>query len=292
VNKTEAAGSPQKQNGNDSPNKKRKLDRNLITLEENVDKREKLNNEQGHRLEETEAKKAAKAPVPRIVIKDGEIVIDNGDDDIAGANNNNELQLVSEKKKITTSNSFKNINHSEKWTEEETQKFYRALEIFGTDFSLICKLFPTRNRNQIKNKFLKEERTSKDKIDTIFKKDAKSRNLKKIFRKATDMYSKVVEDERNPESSSKVRIRVLSATTQLTAPKLMAGVVVVVVQVRVVVASFSPIQEPSSREPARTGVIALPALEALMVWTRTSSMTSAVFLLQNSGKGKRRRRCT
>jgi len=97
---------------------------------------------------------------PKIIIKDGKVQIDNShiqNQDIEKPC----LEIVLEKKKITTSNSFKNINHSEKWTEEETKKFYRAIELFGTDFSLITKLFPTRNRNQIKNKFLKEEKVSK-----------------------------------------------------------------------------------------------------------------------------------
>jgi len=93
------------------------------------------------------------------------------------------LEIVLEKKKITTSNSFKNINHSEKWTEEETKKFYRAIELFGTDFSLITKLFPNRNRNQIKNKFLKEEKVSKKKIDLIFQQHNPA-GLKKIYKKA------------------------------------------------------------------------------------------------------------
>jgi len=69
------------------------------------------------------------------------------------------------------------------------------LEIFGTDFSLICKLFPNRNRNQIKNKFLKEERVSKSKIDAIFKKESSERNLNKIYKKATAIYDKVVKSE-------------------------------------------------------------------------------------------------
>ena len=46
--------------------------------------------------------------------------------------------------------SFKQRNHTEKWTEEETRKFLKAIEIFGSDFSMIAKLFPKRNRAQIK----------------------------------------------------------------------------------------------------------------------------------------------
>ena len=58
---------------------------------------------------------------------------------------------------------------SEKWHPEETEKFYKALQIFGTDFSIISKLLPGRTRKQIKNKFNKEEHENSDKIDLILK---------------------------------------------------------------------------------------------------------------------------
>ncbi len=58
---------------------------------------------------------------------------------------------------------------SEKWSTKETEKFYHALQIFGTDFSVIAKLLPGRTRKQIKNKFNKEERENPEKIDLILK---------------------------------------------------------------------------------------------------------------------------
>jgi len=66
--------------------------------------------------------------------------------------------------------SFKQRNHTEKWTKEETAKFYKAIEIFGSDFSMVAKLFPNRNRAQIKNKFRKEEKEKPQDIDQSFKK--------------------------------------------------------------------------------------------------------------------------
>jgi len=143
---------------------KRKLDRSELPTEEMLVKKEKLNNEESFKIEQAVEDKIL---TPKIILKDGKVQIDNSpifNQEIVKPL----LQVVLEKKKITTSNSFKNINHSEKWTEVETKKFYRAIELFGTDFSLITKLFPTRNRNQIKNKFLKEEKVSKKKIDQIF----------------------------------------------------------------------------------------------------------------------------
>jgi hypothetical protein len=158
---------------------KRKTEKNEIPIEEKIVKKEKLNNSEPLKIDQFLEDKIL---APKIIIKDGKVQIDNSsilNQEIEPPR----LEIVLEKKKITTSNSFKNINHSEKWTEEETKKFYRAIELFGTDFSLITKLFPNRNRNQIKNKFLKEEKVSKKKIDSIFKQN-NPENLKKIYKKA------------------------------------------------------------------------------------------------------------
>jgi transcription factor TFIIIB component B'' len=54
--------------------------------------------------------------------------------------------------------SFKNKAQTSKWTTRETRKFYKLLEIFGTDFSMIESAFQTRTREEIKKKFQKEER--------------------------------------------------------------------------------------------------------------------------------------
>lgn len=75
---------------------------------------------------------------------------------------------------------------NERWTPKETHKFYQvgpavcchppcstcyqhaqpgacrvqALETFGTDFSLISEMFPTRPRRSIKSKYLRESKTN------------------------------------------------------------------------------------------------------------------------------------
>ncbi|KAL9978685.1 hypothetical protein ACROYT_G016233 [Oculina patagonica] len=46
----------------------------------------------------------------------------------------------------------------ERWTLEETQKFYKALSQVGTDFSLMGPLFPSRKRRELKAKFKREEK--------------------------------------------------------------------------------------------------------------------------------------
>ncbi|XP_067940891.1 transcription factor TFIIIB component B'' homolog [Watersipora subatra] len=50
------------------------------------------------------------------------------------------------------------------WSERETEQFYKALAAIGTDFSLMCQLFPKRSRAELKKKFKKEERTHLAKV--------------------------------------------------------------------------------------------------------------------------------
>ncbi|GJQ13853.1 hypothetical protein GpartN1_g5644.t1 [Galdieria partita] len=54
---------------------------------------------------------------------------------------------------------------TERWTKEETELFYRGLQQFGTDFSLVAQLFPKRNRKQVKAKFKREEKVAPDRVD-------------------------------------------------------------------------------------------------------------------------------
>lgn len=105
---------------------------------------------------------------PQIVFRDGKLVVEAPLAQVETP----ALQLAETKRSTRlTSMSFRTKNHTAKWTEDETRKFYKSLEIFGADFSLIAKLFPTRNRDQLKNKFNKEEKTNSKKIDDAFKRN-------------------------------------------------------------------------------------------------------------------------
>ena len=47
----------------------------------------------------------------------------------------------------------------------DTAKFYMALSAVGTDFTMINAMFPKRTRQQIKNKFKREERLNRHGLD-------------------------------------------------------------------------------------------------------------------------------
>jgi len=108
---------------------------------------------------------------PKIIFKDGKIVVENSDVVLRDGRNKNLTIQENNKPYKITSMSFRTRNNTAKWTEEETRKFYKAIEIFGADFSMIAKLFPTRNRDQVKNKFRKEEKVNSRIMDEAFKKN-------------------------------------------------------------------------------------------------------------------------
>ena len=60
--------------------------------------------------------------------------------------------------------SYGKRSKTESWDDELTDLFYRGLRMFGTDFSIISKMFPGRSRHQIKLKFNNEERRHPERI--------------------------------------------------------------------------------------------------------------------------------
>ncbi|GAB7362356.1 hypothetical protein MBLNU230_g2682t1 [Neophaeotheca triangularis] len=54
---------------------------------------------------------------------------------------------------------------SDPWSEEETDRFFDALSMFGSDFFMIAEMFPPKTRRQIKLKFVREERIDKSRVD-------------------------------------------------------------------------------------------------------------------------------
>ena len=74
------------------------------------------------------------------------------------------LQQLDEVKKIT-SLSFKKLNHTKKWSEDDTKLFYKGLEIFGLDFSFLEIILKPRTRNKIKKKYHKEIKINKSQIE-------------------------------------------------------------------------------------------------------------------------------
>ncbi|KAL2885627.1 Transcription factor TFIIIB component B'' [Ceratocystis lukuohia] len=111
---------------------------------------------------------------PKFFIVDGQIVLDQGslvvDRHAHAAVERKGMKVVEEHdfSRHITSNSFRTgskLRGPNHWTMEDTEKFYHALKMFGTDFQMISNMFPGRTRRHVKMKFNREERLAPTRIN-------------------------------------------------------------------------------------------------------------------------------
>ncbi|EDW57748.1 transcription factor TFIIIB component B'' homolog [Drosophila virilis] len=113
----------------------------------------------------TEPSANAAMPVPQLKLDaNGEMIIDEKTLEIETTAEvearkvlaNSSLILMDE---TTGDNGFyKRHKRTPTWTSDDTVRFYRSLQIIGTDFSLMCQMFPKRTRRDLKLKYKREER--------------------------------------------------------------------------------------------------------------------------------------
>lgn len=126
------------------------------------------NNKHNEEKDKNEFMKQIKS---KVVIKDGRMIIEKPDVGLISKKYNEEHNkhiaetiLVKEDEKIT-SLSFLKIEKTKKWSKEETNNFYKALELFGLDFSFLSIVLSPRRREEIKRKYLKEKRKNPGEIE-------------------------------------------------------------------------------------------------------------------------------
>ncbi|XP_071009405.1 transcription factor TFIIIB component B'' homolog isoform X6 [Oncorhynchus clarkii lewisi] len=151
--------------------------------------------------------------VPRVkVAEDGSLIIDEESLTVEvlrqkGPNPADDRDPIFERGSTTTYSSFRKGTHVKPWSNKETDMFFLAISMVGTDFSMIGQLFPHRGRTEIKNKFKKEERANSWRIDKAFK---EKRRLDHEF--FTSLLEKILaaEAKRNKNNKSpteKIRIK-------------------------------------------------------------------------------------
>lgn len=92
---------------------------------------------------------------------------------------------------------------SDPWSDEETDRFYEALRMFGTDFFIISKMFQPKTRRQIKLKFIREERLDPDRVNRVLAGEAVPMNLES-FAEATGQDLGGFKDPRELEEELRV----------------------------------------------------------------------------------------
>lgn len=110
-------------------------------------------------------------PVPQIKIgPSGEIILDEQSLVVENKETKKHRKELQKSKLVdgdfdTGYGVYKRMKRSKDWTSTETLRFYKALNTIGTDFSLMCELFPRRTRRELKMKFKKEERVNLALVD-------------------------------------------------------------------------------------------------------------------------------
>jgi len=112
-------------------------------------------------------------PVPQVKVGiNGEIILDDTSIMVettaakkAKTDLTNSPVVVENASKFTNYGTWSKKKRYSDWTEKETFKFYRALSIVGSDFSMMESLFKKRTRAELKLKFKKEERMNNGLVD-------------------------------------------------------------------------------------------------------------------------------
>ncbi|XP_062874393.1 transcription factor TFIIIB component B'' homolog [Trichomycterus rosablanca] len=166
--------------------------------------------------EEDEESENEEMMVPKVrVAEDGSIILDDESLTVRVQRlsktqvENSSAQF--ERGSTTTYSSFRKLNHVKSWSVRETDLFFLAISMVGTDFSMIGQLLPHRSRAAIKNKFKREDRTNGWRIDKAmrnsrpFDKEFFSFLLEKVLAKDKEKGKSVKLVMKNPQKARKPR---------------------------------------------------------------------------------------
>ncbi|XP_069080324.1 transcription factor TFIIIB component B'' homolog isoform X2 [Pleurodeles waltl] len=162
---------------------------------------------------EDEESKGGALVVPRVkVAEDGTIILDEESLTVevlrAKGPIVEENDPIFERGSTTTYSSFRKSSYSKPWSNKETDMFFLAISMVGTDFSMIGQLFPHRARIEIKNKFKREERANGWRIDKAFKEKRPfdfsffAKLLEKVLAEEKKRKEKSVKSKTSPEKKT------------------------------------------------------------------------------------------
>ncbi|XP_061586227.1 transcription factor TFIIIB component B'' homolog [Cololabis saira] len=176
--------------------------------------------------EEEEEDDAIMVPQVRVA-EDGTLIIDEESLTVEvkrakGPNPAEGRDPIFERGSTTTYSSFRKGTYTKPWSAEETDMFFLAISMVGTDFSMICQLFPHRARSEIKNKFKREERENSWRIDKAFKDrrkldiDCFSKLLEKVLEVQKDRKKLKSLVEKNTPKKSKTKAKGKKSANKLS----------------------------------------------------------------------------
>ncbi|KYN40426.1 Transcription factor TFIIIB component B'' like protein [Trachymyrmex septentrionalis] len=114
-------------------------------------------------------------PTPQVKVgPDGQLIIDEQSLVIEQPDVRRDEEMLTNSVTIEDDNFhsggfYKRHKRSKEWPKWETFKFYRVLNVVGTDFLLMQTCFPNRSRQEIKQKYKKEERVNRQLVEKALK---------------------------------------------------------------------------------------------------------------------------
>ena len=168
--------------------------------------------EQTEKVEKTEAipkeedERAEALPVPRVKVGiNGEIILDEASLHVETTQQKEAKVLLKAAPLVFENNktSFAYGRWSKKrrhkdWTEKETLKFYKALSVVGSDFSMMESIFSNRSRSELRLKFKKEEKVNSKMVD-------KCLNERRMFTDLDSLINASEDEVEDVESGRKSR---------------------------------------------------------------------------------------
>lgn len=170
----------------DEEKRKRMEERERIAMGEEVAQTQAERDAALARLQEAANASSTAVQAPRMRVVNGNLVLDTSstqvDRNARAREDAEELQEVEEDELTTRVNQMSWIKanrkdprerttwgptRADRWSDEQTEMFYEALKMFGTDFFIISKMFPGKTRANVKRKFVKEERLDPERIKRV-----------------------------------------------------------------------------------------------------------------------------
>ncbi|KAH8602352.1 hypothetical protein B0O99DRAFT_606306 [Bisporella sp. PMI_857] len=122
-----------------------------------------------------EAPIAAHIPGPRMILRDGELVLAQDSlqidrNALADVARGEEIETVKEDdfSRVFTSGTHMKREKGKGWSETEEMKFWESLRVFGTDFGMMAKLFGrSRTRRECKLKYMQLQKLYPDRMNRV-----------------------------------------------------------------------------------------------------------------------------
>ena len=166
----------------------------------------------GNGLIELEEPKSEAVPVPQVKIGvNGELIVDEASLQVE-TTQAKEAKIMLKNSTVVfetnkTANNYgrwsKKRRHND-WSQKETIKFFRALSVVGSDFSLMESIFKNRSRQELKLKFKKEEKINTKMVDKCLNERGMFTDLDSLMKESVDEDEEEEdEDYRNQRSRPK-----------------------------------------------------------------------------------------